>query len=273
MLFKYNSDNTKQLHNAAIKCLENIKMYVTSSRCIGYTEDNGTLNVMISKDKKASLCKPQGISLYYMTCSVSEHKVAKHKEISNILKAVIRNKIVRASVDHRVTAPTADFEFYILIDESKIHMITKEHLCPVNNISTIGKIILCKPLSVSKGTYSLDLYFDEEEALKEFGGLKNAIFTRLDITPTTKKLQSTKCSHGYSQLSEEHNQHETSSTTINIKNITTEEIPLNEQGATGGIIQQPQQLTHTEAVAYGISFFNNVSAGIEKLCNKYPFMQ
>ncbi|CAH58275.1 DUF3023 domain-containing protein [Ehrlichia ruminantium] len=257
MLFKYNPENTQQLHNAAVKCLENIKVYVTLSRCIGYTENNGTLNVIVSKDKKESLCKPQGISLYYMTCSLSEHKVANHKEISDILKAVIRNKIVRASVDYRITAPTADFEFYILIDESKIHMITKEYLCPVNNIGNLGKIILCKPLSVSKGTYSLDLYFDEEEALKEFGGLKNAIFTRLDIRrpPTTKKLQSTKGSHGYLQLSDKHNKHETSSTTI-------------KQGAVGGDIQ-PQQLTNTEAATYDINFLTDVSIALEKLCEKY----
>ncbi|CAI27067.1 hypothetical protein [Ehrlichia ruminantium] len=51
MLFKYNSDNTQQLHNAAVECLENIKVYVKLSRCIGYTENNGTLNVIINQDK------------------------------------------------------------------------------------------------------------------------------------------------------------------------------------------------------------------------------
>ncbi|WP_258010673.1 hypothetical protein [Ehrlichia ruminantium] len=35
MLFKYNTENTKQLHDIALQCLRNLKIYAYSYCCIG----------------------------------------------------------------------------------------------------------------------------------------------------------------------------------------------------------------------------------------------
>ncbi|QLK52473.1 hypothetical protein [Ehrlichia ruminantium] len=48
MLFKYNPENNKQLHDKALQCLRNLKIYAHSDFCVG-TEINGVLNVIINK--------------------------------------------------------------------------------------------------------------------------------------------------------------------------------------------------------------------------------
>ncbi|WP_078400097.1 DUF3023 domain-containing protein [Ehrlichia ruminantium] len=268
MLFKYNPQNTKELHNAALNCLRHTRLYAYSYCCIGHTEPNGTLHVFISKDKSNNLCLPkEGYSLFYIECSLSDKRVSQNKEIRDLMQAVVRHKINRLAFNNYHTTPTIDLGIYILVNKSNLNMLTKEYITPTNNIDSVGHIILCKPVRAANGLFSLDFLFDEKEALKELGGLQNAVFTIIETTPPiTKKSLFRKHSRGYSQLSEEYGKHKTTTKNTITESIEREEAQSNKQAEAG---VDPHQLSHTEAITYGISLLTEISLAFEKLCTKY----
>ncbi|GAT77415.1 hypothetical protein EHRUM2_06380 [Ehrlichia ruminantium] len=260
MLFKYNPENTKQLHDEALQCLRNLKIYAHSHCCIG-TEINGVLNVIINQDKSGNLCEPQAHkSLFYIECSISSKRVFDNPPISNMMKAVIRKKIARTFFNYASTVPTVDVALYTLIDNSKLNMLIDEHLMPTHNIENIGNIILCKPLSVANGSYSLDMDFDEEEALKSFGGLQNATFTKITKTsPITRKSAPNKLN--YSQLLQ-HDQKEVSVENISIRSaVGAENVSPSQQS----ILSATKDISSLQRVSTNIdiSFFTNLANSLD----------
>ncbi|WP_044157032.1 DUF3023 domain-containing protein [Ehrlichia ruminantium] len=266
MLFKYNPQNTKELHDAALNCLRHTRLYAYSYRCIGHTEPNGTLHVFISKDKSNNLCLPkEGYSLFYIECSLSDKRVSQNQEIRDMMQAVVRHKINRLAFNNPHTTPTIDVGIYILINKSNLNMLTKEHITPTNNMDSVGHMILCKPVRAANGLLSLDFLFNEEEALKELGGLQNAVFTIIETTPPiTKKSLFRRHSLGYSQLSEEHSKPETITSSTITESITREEAQSSKQEE--GL--ETHQLS-TNVVTHGINYLTNVSLAFEQLCTKY----
>ncbi|UOD98443.1 hypothetical protein IMW63_03050 [Ehrlichia ruminantium] len=263
MLFKYNPDNTKNIHGQALECLKHIKLSVYSYRCMGRTEKNGTLTVILNPNKIHVPIKPSmGLTLFYLKCTISPKTLSENLPLINMALAVVNNPALNVMIRRKRLAPTMSIGFYILIHSDNLRFLTKEELSPTDNITKLGQLLLCKPHSIGNKTYKINMYFDELKALQEVEALKNARFMVLKpMLIEMDKPLSEENSNNYSQLVQESSTHETN-TTSNTENVS------NEQGAVGGGIQ-PQQLTKTEAVTYGISFLTNVSTALEKLCEKY----
>ncbi|GAT75428.1 hypothetical protein EHRUM4_06480 [Ehrlichia ruminantium] len=267
MLFKYNPDNTKEIHEAALQCLGRIKIRVYHCRCIGYTGNDGTLNVILDPYKIRPSAKPRlGYSLFYMKGSISPKTLSTNQELINMAKAVVSSSILNATIKHRHTAPCMALGWYMLIHSDNLSLLTEKNaLWPAINLNKFGKILLCKPISIGNGAHPIHMDFDEHKALQELKELQIAYFMMAKPIPQKNIPLSTRCFSNYSILQEEPSISQENSTT---DNIIEKDISSNEQGAVGGVIQ-PQQLTDTEAITYGINFLTDVSIALEKICEKY----
>ncbi|UOD98441.1 hypothetical protein IMW63_03040 [Ehrlichia ruminantium] len=274
MLFKYNPQNTKKLHDEALECINKIrKLWVFDFLCIGNTASDGILDIILDDNKTSSLIRPSlGEYLFYMKGSLSAKVISENLPLVEMEKAVLSPSARIFLTNHKL-GPVMDLGIYILIHHSNLRLLTKENLYPANNLDKIGKVVLCKPLSIGNGIHKVHMYFNELEALKEFGGLENARFTtvRPDSplhTHTSKKKKSlfTKRSDTcYTLLCEESytdpNNTETDST---VKAISYNK----EEGAVGGNIPQ-YQLSNAEALGHGLAFFHDLASNFETLCRKY----
>ncbi|QGR02609.1 DUF3023 domain-containing protein [Ehrlichia ruminantium] len=276
MLFKHNPENTEKIHNAVLSCLHEIKMYVYDISCIGNTQRNSVLNIIVSKDKGHDLCERKGRSLLHMKCAISPKRVMNTPSLMSLLKAILHNSIIRAIVDSYIIIPNMEMELYMLIEEHNLSMLTQKYLSPTRNIRHIGEIVLCKPSRVGNGLYNLDLDFDEEAALKKFGGLHDAKFTTLpspfDASPQARKLFTS--TDSYKRLSKKSDKNKTSSTNITMEEMTENiQIDSIEQGASGGTTsttESPQPIPTSLLLVQNINYFTNIAHEIEHLCDKYP---
>ncbi|CAH58274.1 hypothetical protein [Ehrlichia ruminantium] len=263
MLFKYNPDNTKNIHDEALKCLSSIKLSVYSYRCMGYTGKDGILRVISNPDKIRIPIKPSiGYSLFYLKCTISPKTLSENLSLINMALAVVNSPTLNVMIRSRHLAPAMCMGFYILIHSDNLKLLTKQELSPTRNVARVGQLLLCKPNSIGNGIYKINMDFDELKALQAVKELESAQF--MVIKPLPVKMNKPLFegnSNNYSSLVEESSTHETN-TTSNTENVS------NEQGAVGGDIQ-PQQLTNTEAATYDINFLTDVSIALEKLCEKY----
>ncbi|QLK57981.1 DUF3023 domain-containing protein [Ehrlichia ruminantium] len=201
MLFKNNKLFSSALHGQVLIELNHIdRIYVKSMCCIGNTDANGNLNVIINKDKTHNLCTPgEGKSLFHMQCTVSAKRLTRYPALKELVYKLYPSFL---------PLPILNMEAYFLVEHTNIgivnHIINnpegpvdgttifKKHK-PVFNPGTFGQFILCNPKSVGNFGTHYHTEFDEVTAIQTLGNLTYATFQTTQESPksdtTTQKTK------------------------------------------------------------------------------------
>ncbi|CAI28028.1 Hypothetical protein ERGA_CDS_05760 [Ehrlichia ruminantium str. Gardel] len=209
MLFKNNKLFSSALHGQVLIELNHIdRIYVKSMCCIGNTDANGNLNVIINKDKTHNLCNPgEGKSLFHMQCTISAKRLATYPALK---------ELVHKLYPIFLPLPILNIEAYFLVEHTSIGMVDHiinnpegpvdgttvfKKLKPVFNPGTFGKFILCNPKSVGNLDACYNTKFNEAIALQTLGNLTYATFqTTQESSKSNTTTQKTKRQGLFSRL-------------------------------------------------------------------------
>ncbi|KYW92715.1 DUF3023 domain-containing protein [Ehrlichia ruminantium] len=260
MLFKNNKLFSSALHGQVLIELNHIdRIYVKSMCCIGNTDANGNLNVIINKDKTHNLCNPgEGKSLFHMQCTVSARRLTRYPALKELVHKLYPTFL---------PLPILNIEAYFLVEHTSISMVNHiinhpegpvdgttvfKKLKPVFNPGTFGKFILCNPKSVGNLDACYHTKFNEATALQTFGNLTYATFQTTQESPKSDTTtQKTKRQGLFSRLASIFHKKTPLEASEEYQELLEEE--YEELGAVGGIdisgpiCTQSQQNSDTES--------------------------